>query len=84
VEFAESGKLCEISLQLPNGFDVGFIRPGSVLCDINYPIHQVRKFKARIIIYDITFPIVKGQHFILYSFSHKVPGKIISLDSILD
>jgi translation elongation factor EF-1alpha len=39
VDFAESGKLCEISLKLPTGYDAGFIRPGSVLCDINYPIH---------------------------------------------
>ena len=84
VKFAESGKLCEISLQLPTGFDVGFIRPGSVLCDIRYPIHQVKKFRARIIVYDITYPIVKGQHFILYSFSHKIPGKITALDAILD
>lgn len=84
VAHAISGQLCEVSLQLPNGFDVGFIRPGSVLCDLRYPIHQVRKFKARIIVYDITYPIVKGQHFILYSFSHKIPGKITSIDMTLD
>ena len=30
-----SGQLCELAIQLPNGFDVGFIHPGSVLCDMN-------------------------------------------------
>ena len=60
------------------------IRPGSVLCDPEYPIQMVKKFKAKILVYDVDLPITKGLHCILYCFSHKVPCKLSSLDAIID
>jgi elongation factor 1 alpha-like protein len=69
---------------LPAGFDANFIKSGSVLCDPQYPINLVKKFQARILVYDVELPLVKGLPCMLYCFSHKVPCKISTLEATVD
>lgn len=73
-----------MAITLPHGFDNQFIRSGLVLSDPEYPINQVYKFRAKIQVYELDLPIIKGQSVIVYSFSNKVPGKIKSLESIIN
>jgi len=44
----------------------------------------VYKFQAKIIIYDVEYPVIKGKQFIVYTFSNKIAGIIYSLDKLLD
>mmetsp|Transcript_3825 Transcript_3825/g.6511 ORF Transcript_3825/g.6511 Transcript_3825/m.6511 type:complete len:189 (-) Transcript_3825:53-619(-) len=84
VSHAYSGQLAEISISLPKEFDTAYLRQGSVLCDPKYPVHEVRKFRARIIVYDVKTPIIKGQQIVAYTFSNKVAGKITSLELLIN
>lgn len=83
VDFVYCGQLADISIQLPKDFNASFIRQGSVLCDPDYPVHMVRKFRARIVVYDILTPITKGEQIVAYTFSNKVAGKITSLEMLI-
>ena len=65
------------------GFDPYYIGPGNVLCDPDYPVNKVRKFRARIVVYDVLVPVTKGQQVVVYTFSNKIPGKISRLESLL-
>ena len=55
-----------------------------MLCDPKYPVHQVSKIRAKIIVYEVDIPITKGQVVTLFSFSSKVPARISSLEFILN
>jgi len=44
----------------------------------------VKKFRAKLIVYDLSIPIVKGQQIVAYTFSNKVPGKISSLELLIN
>lgn len=46
LKYAIPGTLCDISLNLPTSFDPSFVRPGNVLCDPRFPVHQVKEFRA--------------------------------------
>ncbi len=46
VNAAYPGDLCEISLNLPPALDPNYIKSGNVLCDLKYPVHQVKEFRA--------------------------------------
>ncbi len=60
VKYALPGTLCEISLHIPASFDPSYIKSGNVLCDPKYPIHQVKEFRAQIVVFDIDIPITRG------------------------
>jgi len=45
---------------------------------------MVRKFRAKVFVFDLKYPITKGQDIEVHAFSSKTPGKIFSLDSIID
>jgi len=81
---AVPGDLCEISLQLPPAVDPSYMKPGNVLCDPRYPIHQVREFRAQIVVFEVKTPITRGQPVIVFSFSSKVPGRISKLEAIVN
>ena len=60
VNAAYPGDLCEISLNLPPALDPNYIKSGNVLCDPKYPIHQVKEFRAQLVVFDIKIPITRG------------------------
>jgi elongation factor 1 alpha-like protein len=84
VSFAAPGDLCDIALNIPPAIDPNYIKSGNVLCDPRYPIHQVKQFRAQIVVFDIKTPITRGQPVIIFSFSSKVPGRINKLEGILN
>ena len=84
VQQAQPGDICEISLQIPAAVDPNYIKPGNVVCDPRYPIHQVREFRAQIVVFDVKIPIIRGQPVIVFSFSSKVPGRISKLEAIVN
>jgi len=69
---------------LPHDFDDSFLGAGAVICDKNYPVYAVRKFRARIQVNEISTPILKGQPINLYTFSKKSSGRISALEGLLE
>lgn len=55
-----------------------------MLCDTRYPIHQVKEFRAQIVVFDIAIPITRGQPITVFSFSAKIPGKIAKLEAVVN
>ena len=84
VPVARPGDLCEISLNLSPAIDPNYIKAGNVMCDPRFPIHQVKEFRAQIVVFDIKTPITRGQPIIIFSFSSKVPGRINKLEAIVN
>lgn len=84
VNAAYPGDLCEISLNLPPALDPNYIKSGNVLCDPKYPIHQVKEFRAQLVVFDIKIPITRGQPVTIFSFSSRVPGRISKLEAIVN
>ena len=73
-----------MQLALPRDYDPAYIRPGAVLCDPKYPIHMVKKFKARIIVYDVDYPVTKGRGVVVHAFSHRMPAILEKLDATIN
>jgi|LauGreDrversion4_2_1035121.scaffolds.fasta_scaffold103099_1 translation elongation factor EF-1alpha len=85
VESAASGSILDIGLKLPNDFDVNYLKKGTVLCDPQFSIPLVKRFVARIVIYETPQGcITKGEEVMVHSYTSKSPGKISSLLSTVD
>jgi len=84
VQAVHPGDICEIQLHFPAGFDPEFIRKGHVLCDPQYPIHQVTEFRAKLVVFETPKPLFPGYKFIVYCFANQVPGSIVKLESIME
>lgn len=57
-----AGTICEIGINLPKDFDVEYLRKGTVLCDPLYPSPYIKKFEAKVVIYDLPqLAITKGE-----------------------
>jgi hypothetical protein len=57
-----------------------------VLCDPQFSIPLVRKFVAKIVVYDLPIlgAITKGEQIMVHSYTSKSCGKILSLVSTID
>jgi len=53
VAFVSAGTICDIGLKLPNDFDVNYLKKGTVICDPQYSIPLVKRFVARVVVYDL-------------------------------
>ena len=85
ISIASAGTICEIGLKLPPDFDVSYLKKGNVLCDPKYEIPLVRKFVARIVVFDLPFgAISKGELVMVHCYTSKCPGKIVSLIALID
>jgi elongation factor 1 alpha-like protein len=73
---ALAGSIVDVGIKLPADFDVTTIKKGNVLCDPKFPMKLIQAFVARIIVYDIAAPIVKGEAVVVHSHTTKAPGKI--------
>lgn len=61
------------------------MKKGNVLCDPKFTIPLVRKFVARIVVFELPFgAISKGEQVMVHCYTSKCPGKIISLLSLVD
>lgn len=70
---------------MPNDFDVNYLKKGTVLCDPKYPIPFVKKFIAKVVIYDLPMQaIAKGEQVMIHSYTSKSAGKILNLISTVD
>ena len=78
-----AGQICEIAVGLPLDLDQTFLGAGAVLCDPNFPVYAIRKFRARILVNEIMTPILKGQPVNLFAFSKRTSGRISKLVSTL-
>jgi translation elongation factor EF-1alpha len=83
---AISGQIVDVSLKLPNDFDVNYLKKGTVLCDPQYGIPLIKKFVAKIVVYDLPLlgAITKGEQIVVHSYTSKSSGKILSLLSTID
>jgi translation elongation factor EF-1alpha len=85
VSAAPAGTVCEIGLKLPADFDITYLKKGNVLCDPKFEMPLVRKFVARIIVFDLPFgAITKGEQVMIHCYTSKCPGKLISLLALVD
>ena len=73
-----------MSLGFPKDLDTSFIKTGAVLCDPKYPIHMAKKFRARVVVYDVAVPLIKGQEVTVHAFSNRVPGVLYSIDMTIN
>jgi elongation factor 1 alpha-like protein len=80
---AIAGDHADISLKELNG-DFSLIVPGDVMCSIDFPIHQIKKFRAKIYTFDILFPITKGMKLIMFVQSLKITVQLIKLVEQID
>ena len=55
-----SGQIGELSITLPKDFDKSFVNDSSILCDPMYPMYSVRKFRAKIFVFEIQYPVTLG------------------------
>ena len=69
-----SGQICEVAIQLPPDFERHYINDGTILCDPEYPLFTVRKFKAIVLIFEVQYPVTKGTEVVVHAFSAKIPG----------
>jgi GTPase len=53
VDQVSTGTICDLGLRLPNDFDVNYLKKGTVLCDPKYSIPLVKKFIARVVVYEL-------------------------------
>lgn len=74
---ASVGTICTIGLKLPNDFDVNYLKKGNVLCDPEYSIPLVRRFVAKVVIFDLPQQVVtRGEEVIVHSYTSKSPGRL--------
>jgi hypothetical protein len=67
VSEAPAGTICEIGLKLPSEFDISYLKKGNVFCDPKFKIPLVRKFVARIVVFDLQFgAISKGEQVMVH------------------
>jgi translation elongation factor EF-1alpha len=85
VSEVQAGTICDFGLKLPPDFDVNYLKKGNVICDQRYPIPMVRKFIARVVVFELPFgAISKGELVMVHCYTSKCPGKILSLVSLVD
>ena len=61
------------------------MKKGTVLCDPKYSIPLVKRFVARVVVYDLPQgAITKGEQIMVHSYTSKSAGKILSLLSTVD
>lgn len=82
---AGAGTICDLGIRLPNDFDVNYLKKGTVLCDPKFSVPYVRKFIAKVVIYDLPQgAISKGEQVMVHSYTSKSAGKILNLLSTVD
>lgn len=62
---AYAGDSVTVALPLADATNLAI---GCVLCDVNSPVPVVTEFEARIVVFNITVPIITGHFFIPSSF----------------
>jgi translation elongation factor EF-1alpha len=82
---AAAGTICDLGIRLPNDFDVNYLKKGTVLCDPKFSTPFVRKFVAKVVVYDLPQgAITKGEQVMVHSYTSKSAGKILNLLSTVD
>lgn len=55
---ARAGDSAEVAV---SGLDLSSVPRGAVLCHYDYPAPLVTRFEARVLVLDVTIPVLKGQ-----------------------
>lgn len=78
---ARAGDSVDIALQ---GIDISSLMIGGVLCHPDYPVPIAIRIELRVVILDITMPILVGSQVELYIHHVREAAKVVQLLSILD
>ncbi|EMR08237.1 hypothetical protein PNEG_03405 [Pneumocystis murina B123] len=73
----------EVLINLLN-IDLSYLKPGDIICDLENPVQIVSKFRAKIITFDLSRPLIIGTPLIIYRGRLNVDGNIKKLISIID
>lgn len=78
---ARAGDNVDIALQ---GIDISFLMIGGVLCHPDYPVPIATHIELKVVILDITMPILVGSQVELHIHHVREAAKVVQLLSILD
>lgn len=81
LSLARSGDNIAIGLQ---GIDPIHVMPGGVLCHPDYPVCVASSLELKILVLDITVPILPGLQFELHVHHAKVSASLVRIVSLLD
>ena len=84
IDFVYSGQICEVAVTFPNDFERGVITNGQILCDPEYIVPKVKKFVVKVIVFELEYPITKGIEISVSVFSNEIPGRVFSLDQLIN
>lgn len=78
---ARAGDSADVTLA---SIDTSAVAAGSVLCHPGYPVPLVSKFEARVVVLDVTIPVLRGQQVTLHAHTARESGHISGLVSLLN
>ncbi|KAG5439636.1 hypothetical protein PCK2_000770 [Pneumocystis canis] len=64
--------------------DLSYLKPGDIMCNLENPIQAVLKFRARIITFDLSQPLIIGSPLIIHRGRLNVDAKIKKLIAIVN
>eukprot|EP00357_Protocruzia_adherens_P026148 CAMPEP_0115008036 /NCGR_PEP_ID=MMETSP0216-20121206/21634_1 /TAXON_ID=223996 /ORGANISM="Protocruzia adherens, Strain Boccale" /LENGTH=646 /DNA_ID=CAMNT_0002375289 /DNA_START=99 /DNA_END=2039 /DNA_ORIENTATION=- len=80
VDYALSGDSVDIFLTLnENVHDISLMKKGCVLSSSDHVIKIIKKFKCRIMTFELDIPIMKGENCVLHTNSNQVACKITKI-----
>jgi elongation factor 1 alpha-like protein len=81
VQFAQAGDGADVFL---SGIDAANLSSGAVLCHPGFPVPLVTKFEARVVVLEVTVPILRGQMVVVHAHTAREAGNVSALVALLD
>ncbi|KXZ51213.1 hypothetical protein GPECTOR_13g700 [Gonium pectorale] len=87
---ARAGDSCEVALVAAHGggggaaLEPGAVAAGAVLCHPDFPAVLVTRFELRIVVLDVSVPLLRGQAVTLHAHVAREEGHITALSAVLD
>ncbi|KXZ49597.1 hypothetical protein GPECTOR_20g453 [Gonium pectorale] len=87
---ARAGDSCEVALVAAHGggggaaMEPGAVAAGAVLCHPDFPAVLVMRFELRVVMLDVSVPLLRGQAVTLHAHVAREEGHITALSAVLD
>ncbi|KAK9463548.1 uncharacterized protein V1516DRAFT_668061 [Lipomyces oligophaga] len=73
-----------IQIGITNVSEISQIRAGDILCSIKQPLQRVCSFVARVAVFQLRVPLIKGSNVLMYRGRTQQAGQIVKLISTVD
>ena len=78
---ARAGDGADVTL---SGVDAASVGAGSVLCHPDFPAPLAARFEARVVVLEVSVPVLRGQAVTLHAHAARESGHVSALVSLLD